>query len=101
MIRELVADTLAGLIFLAIVGGAVELLGPTMTTVLGVSSLVGFIVRPAFDRRRQARADRLLRDRMNRNRERMGLVPIGRASRSRLSFPDRAIIPTRDATFGE
>jgi hypothetical protein len=101
MIREILFDTLVGIIALAILGFAAELLGPTMALLLTAASIIGFLLRPAFDARRRAIADARMLSTMNRNRERMGIVPIGRASRPRLEFPDRPIIPTRDATFGE
>lgn len=83
MIRELLADTLAGIIVLAIIGFAAELLGPTMAGLLTAASIIGFLLRPAFDARRRAIADARMLSTMNRNRGRMGLAPIGRASRPR------------------
>lgn len=97
----MIRDTLIGIILLACLGLAGELLGPTGTLVASAACATGFLAREVWDRRRRQMADRRSLDVMNRNRGRMGLAPIGRASRSRLSFPDRPIIPTRDAHFGE
>lgn len=83
MIREVLFDTLAGIIALAILGFVSIAVGPMMTTVLVGASIVGFLLRPVVDRRRRERADRRMFERMNTNRGRMGLVPIGRASRPR------------------
>lgn len=97
----MIRDTLIGLILLACLGLAGELLGPIGTLVASAACAIGFLAREVWDRRRRELADRRSTERMNRNRGRMGLAPIGRASRPRLSFPDRAIIPTSDAHFGE
>lgn len=113
MIRTFLAHVLAGLIFLACLGFLAELLGPTMAGLVSAAALIGALLRPGFDRYREAMRDRRTREVMNRNRERIGLAPIGRVSRRRgfrptaggysaeLSFPDRPIVPTRDAHFGE
>lgn len=85
MIRDVLRDTLVGIIALAILGFVAELLGPTMTTVAVGASIIGFLLRPAFDARRRAIADARMLSTMNRNRARLGIVPIGRVSRARTS----------------
>lgn len=82
MIREILFDTLVGMIALAILGFVSILVGPMMTTVLVGCSIVGFLLRPVVDRRRQDRADRAMF-----RRDRVGRVdafprPIGRVTRT-------------------
>lgn len=111
----MIRDTLIGIILLACLGLATIALGETGTLVASAACATGFLAREVWDRRRRQLADRRSTAVMNRNRERMGLAPIGRASRPRkfpdgpidfpfpanepLRFPDAPIIPTRDAHF--
>jgi hypothetical protein len=115
----MIRDSLIGIILLACLAIAREVLGPTGVLVASAASMIGFLAREVWDRRRRELAERRTLDRMNQNRGRLGLAPIGRASRRRgftptgghyeaelpatprptLSFPDHPIIPTRDARF--
>lgn len=128
----MIRDTLIGIILLACLGLATIALGETGTLVASACCATGFLAREVWDRRRRQLADRRLNDRMNQNRERMGLAPIGRASRPKwagrtggayfpngedippmprapappppstpLGFPDRPIVPRRDARFDD
>lgn len=45
MIRDLLADTLAGLIFLSILGFVAIAVGPTLTAVLAGAGAIGFLLR--------------------------------------------------------
>lgn len=123
----MIRDTLIGLILLACLGLASMILGPTGVLVCSAACAIGFLAREVWDRRRREMENRRLDRIMRRNQERAGIVPIGRATRSkppvtmdasdareyganvegasldpatnRLSFPDRPIIPTKDALF--
>lgn len=118
MIREAIADTLVGIIALALLGLISMAIGelPSVVALLLVAAgSIGFVLRLWFREWREGK------------RHRAGsIVPIGRASRSRnfpdgpinfpfplnsdppqrmpnappLSFPDRPIVPRKDATFG-
>lgn len=72
----MIRDTLIGLILLACLGIAGELLGPTGTLVASAACATGFLAREVYDRRRRELADRRARAVMNRNRERMGMPPL-------------------------
>lgn len=103
MIRQFLAHVLAGLIFLSILGAAGELLGPTITTIVGGSALVGCLLLIALRYRRKATADRG-EFRITGIDDPSGewiLVDDDEDEPSLLGFPDRPIIPTRDARFGE
>lgn len=119
----MIRDSLIGIILLACLGLSGELLGPVGTMLAAAASMTGFLAREVWDRRRRELATRRSLATMNRNRERIGLDPIAdewaRAERrarhrsgrtddeppgrilSLLSFPDRPIVPRRDAHFGE
>lgn len=53
MMRTFLADVLAGLIFLALLGILAELLGPTMAGVVSAASIVGLLARLAWRQRRK------------------------------------------------
>lgn len=107
MIRAFVADALAGLICLALLGFVEVMIGPTLTIILGGSAIVGLLVRILFRQRRKAKEDRDLDEWVRAERRARILsgrpddVPLGHGLPVLLAFPDRAIIPTRDAHFGE
>lgn len=112
MIREAIADTLVGIIALAILGLVSMAIGelPSIVALLLVAAgSLGFVLRLWFREWREGK----------RKRE-ASIVPLGRATRSRgftptgghyaadlpatprptLSFPDHPIVPRKDATFG-
>lgn len=102
MTRDLLRATLTGIVILAIVGLVGELFGPVGVLVLVAGEAVGLGALLFWDAWRTDRANRALARKMAEHAL-LGFRPrpIGRVSRTPLGFPDRAIVPTRDAHFGE
>lgn len=90
MIREILVDTLAGLIALALLGFVGATVGPMCALLLVAASIIGFLLRPIL----AARPTFHYRP----------APPLSRASspavKSPLGFPNHPIVPTRDAHFG-
>lgn len=102
----MIRDTLIGLILLACLGLASMILGPTGVLVCSAACAIGFLAREVWDRRRREMENRRLDRIMRANREAMGIeerhreaMDLARPPSSRLAFPDRPIVPTRDAHF--
>ncbi len=92
MFRNLVADTLVGIICLALIGVVSFIAGPTVTFLLAAAAAIGFIVRPVLERRHRDMEDARLLAVQRANRARLGIPD--------LAFPNRPIVPRRDAHFG-
>lgn len=75
-IRRALKDTLIGIILLAILGFAAELIGTEGVYLCSAACALGFLTREVWERRRREVADRRIRAIMNRNRARLGIPPL-------------------------